>query len=465
MPDAVTSWNDVLLDVIRDVKGPPGPLARGGAMMHGAIYDAVNAIVPTHEPYLLRIPAPPTASLDAACAYAAYGALAAAFPSTNVNLANALAVALAAAPAGTSVADLAAGKAVGKAAALAMVEARTGDGADVNQPYVAGTSAGDWRPTGAPAASPNWPTVKPFVMSHGAQFRPPRPGGFQSKTEMLASPEYAAQLNEVQALGDATAPPNVRTPEQTEIAFFWANDADGTYKPPGQLFAITKVVSAQRGLDVVENARLFALVALALGDAAVVAWDAKYSSDLDLWRPVTAIIEAASDGNPATSPNAAWEPLGTDPVTGAHVTPPFPAYVSGHATFAAAHAGVMRLYFGTDNVTFTASTEDPNPLVAGVTRTFNSFTRAALENARSRVYLGVHFQWDGDHGFHSGQALAEYLYATRLRPLISVPHAYADQRTRFAGSGHQRPFRCWARAVPVRHRRVVGGLIGPSTGR
>ncbi len=108
-----------------------------------------------------------------------------------------------------------------------------------------------------------------------------------------------------------------RTADDTEIAFFWANDADGTYKPPGQLYEITKIVSGLRGLDVVENARLFALVALALGDAGVVAWDAKYATTIDLWRPVDAVRLAGSDNNGATSPDPTWEPLAEDPVTGA----------------------------------------------------------------------------------------------------------------------------------------------------
>ena len=413
MSDAVITWNGVLLDVIRDVKGPPGPISRGGAMMHGAIYDAVNSIVPLYEPYLVRLPAPPTASLEAAIAHAAHDTLAAAFPSTNVDLDVELGKSLALLPPSANAADVPAGKAVGRAAARAMIDARTGDGADDNTPYVNGTDPGDWRPTDStPAANPNWPRLKPFVMSSGSQFRPPRPGGFLSKSDMLESQEYAAQFNEVKELGKSDS--TTRTLEQEQIAFFWANDLDGTYKPPGQLFEITRIVSQQRGLDVVENARLFALVALAMGDAAIVAWDAKYSTNIDLWRPQTAIHDADTDGNAATTADPGWQPL-SKTTDGTHFSPQFPAYISGHATFDAAHAGIMRLYFGTDNVTFTATTEDPH--AQGVTRTFNSFTHAALENARSRIYLGVHFQWDGDHGFLSGNALAEHVFATRLRPL------------------------------------------------
>jgi hypothetical protein len=257
-------------------------------------------------------------------------------------------------------------------------------------------------------------------MTTGAQFRPPRPGGYLSKTELLRSPEYAAQFNEVKQLGAVGSA--TRTADQTEIALFWANDVDGTSKPPGQLFTITKTVSEQRNLDIVENARLFALVALAMADAAVLAWDAKYATELDLWRPQSAIrladVARQGDDNPATTGDASWEPLLRDPVQGDRFSPPFPAYVSGHATFGAAHAAVMRGYFGTDNVTFTVTSEDPE-LPPAVTRRFNSFTEAARENARSRVYLGVHFQWDGDHGFLSGSALGDYIMATRLRPFGS----------------------------------------------
>jgi len=413
MSDAITRWNDVLLEVVRQVGGPPGPIARAGAMMHAATYDAVNSIAPsTHKPYAVSVPAVPTASLDAAVAYAAHDILAAVFPATTVPLGARLSAAVNVLPAGP---DVEAGKVVGKAAAAAMLVRRRGDGADDNTPYVHGTQPGDWRPTGSgPAANPNWGNVRPFVMPHVQAFRPPRPGGYADKAEMLASTEYAAQFNEVKKLGRFNS--SSRTPEQTEIAFFWANDLDKTFKPPGHLFAITKVVSALKGLDVVQNARLFALVALAMADAVIVAWDAKYDTSLDLWRPESAIAKADTDGNPATCTDAKWKPLSKDPETGKRFSPPFPAYVSGHATLGGAGMAVLRRFFGTDNVAFTVGTEDPN-LPAGVTRTYNSFTEAARENARSRVYLGVHFQWDGDHGFISGNALGDYVADRALAPV------------------------------------------------
>jgi hypothetical protein len=419
MADAVTHWNTVLLKVIRNLRGDeagPTKVSRGGAMMHGAIYDAVNSIEPSrHRPYLVSVPSVPGTSVRAAIAHAAHDTLVVAFPSQATLITGERNAEIAAIPPSANVTS---GEVVGKAAAQAMINARANDGAGDNTPYVPGTEPGDWRPTGSgPALSPNWPSVTPFGIPAGNAFRPPRPGGYGSKSQVLSSTEYATEFNEVRLLGRFDS--KMRTPEQTQIAFFWANDVDGTYKPPGQLFDITRRISEQKGLGLVDNARLFALVALAMADAAIVAWDAKFSTTLDLWRPETAIKLAATDGNPATVPDAGWEPLSFDPTTpggGRRFSPPFPAYVSGHATLGGAVTGAMRRFFGTDNVLFTAATEDPN-LPAGVTRTFISFTQAAIEEARSRVYLGVHFGWDGDHGVLSGTAVGNYIYDHVLRPI------------------------------------------------
>jgi 6-phosphogluconolactonase (cycloisomerase 2 family) len=413
MADAITHWNDVLLEVIRKAGGFPGPAARAAAMMHAATYDAVNSIAPsTHRPYLASVPAAPTASIDAAIAHAAHDVLVSVFPTTPVPLAMRLADAINVLPAGS---DIEGGKAVGKAAAAAMIADRLGDGADDDAPYIAGMEPGQWRPTDStPAGTPNWRDVRPFVMPFGQSFRPSRPAGYLTRTAMLQSIEYAAQVNEVKGLGRFDSA--TRTDEQTLIARFWANDLDGTYKPPGQLLELTRIVSEQEGLDLVENARLFALVALGLADAAIAAWDAKFDTNLDLWRPQDAIRQASTDDNGATEEDAQWLPLSFDPVSGKRFSPPFPAYISGHATLGSVHAAVMRRFFGTDNITYTATTEDPN-LPAGVKRTFNSFTQAALENARSRIYNGVHFQWDADNGFLTGTAVGEFVFDNALLPV------------------------------------------------
>ncbi|MFD0205680.1 MULTISPECIES: vanadium-dependent haloperoxidase [Saccharothrix] len=401
--DPVLYWNDVLLQTYREVGGAPGPLARGGAMVHAAIYDAVNSITTTGQPYVYKTEAA-GASVTHAIAHAAHDTLTAAFP--GVDFTDELAGALAGAGS-----DTGNGTGVGKAAAAAMISARANDGSDDNTPYTAGTEPGYWRPTGSgQAATPNWGKVKPFTMTSGSQHRPPLPAGYSSMSALLASPEYAAQFTEVREYGKKSS--HVRTPDQTQAAHFWANDLDGTYKPPGQLFEHTQIVAEQRGLGTAAKARLFALVGLAMGDAGIVAWDAKYQTDIDLWRPETAIAQAEHDGNPDTHVHTTWHPLSKDR-NGVPFSPPFPAYTSGHATFGGAWAGAMRSFFGTDDISFTATTEDPHAV--GVTRTFPSFTAAARENALSRVYLGVHFRFDGENGVASGQAMAESAAARFVR--------------------------------------------------
>ncbi|MGV0024503.1 vanadium-dependent haloperoxidase [Phormidesmis priestleyi] len=434
MSDTVIQWNNIYLSAIRRFEkalASPTRITRIGAMMHAAMYDAINSIAQTHQPYLISLPTPINTSPEAAAAYAAHQVLAAIrlelmatdptlqtlFSDLKILFDNGLAASLAPIKADATEAEIENGRILGQAIANVVIAKRSKDGSEDMTPYVNGSSPGDWQLTGSGnAVTPNWGKVRPFTMKSGSQFRPVRPGGFATKTEMLQSAEYAVQLNEVKRLGSATAPLSDRSLEQTEIAFFWANDLDGTFKPPGQLYRQTQIVSEQQLLSLGDNARLFALVALALADAGIVAWDAKYSTEIDLWRPETAIQKADTDNNPATDCDESWAPLsvGRD---GTHFSPPFPAYVSGHATFGATHAGILRNFFGTDYITFELDTEDPQLKDKFVTRTFDSFSAAALENGRSRVYLGVHFQWDADNGYISGTRLADYVSANFLKPL------------------------------------------------
>lgn len=404
--DVVTDWNTVYLDTIRAVGGPPCPISRAGAMMHVSMFEAVNSVDRMYEPYHAYLAAPSGASQAAAAAQAAHDVLVGLYPARAAIYDAALGASLAGIPDGQSKTD---GIALGQASAAAMMAARAHDGTQTEPVYVFGTHPGDYRPTppdfASPPANPGWGTTVPWTMIRPTQFRPDGPLHMRSMAALLHSRGYADQVNEVKAFGARNSA--VRTEEQTRIAYFWANDVNGTYKPPGQLNTITQVVSADHGLTLQENARLFALINLAMADAGLVAWDAKYDTSIDLWRPVSAIRLADTDGNPRTEADPGWLPLNA-------FTPPFPSYVSGHATFGAAHGAVMADFFA-DRTEFTATTDEP--LYTGGPRTYHRFSEAAWENAISRIYLGVHYRFDAEDGNRSGTALGHWVSSHMLRPV------------------------------------------------
>lgn len=409
--DPVHYWNDVLLDTIRAVGGPPTTLSRAGAIVHVAIYDAAAAITREGAPYALRY-APPgddrSPSLYAAINQAAHRALSGLFPRRDFAFALDEATSRVAE---TDPVRVVRGATLGAAAADTILRLRDGDGSTVDTPYSAALEPGAWRPTGSgAAATPNWGLVKPWTLPTGDHFRPRPPGDADDYEKLLASGFYQRQVEEVRELGERDSAS--RTEDQTRLAHFWANDLDGTYKPPGQHFAHTKTIAVDHKLSVMANARLFALLSMALADAAIAAWDVKFLGPVDLWRPETAIHLAGSDGRPETAPDPSWRPLSRDRA-GVSFSPPFPAYVSGHATFAGAWAETLRLFLGTDAVDFVATTDDP--FAKGVTRRFTSLTNAAEEDAISRIYLGVHYRFDADNGLDLGRSVAEHVFTNFLQ--------------------------------------------------
>ncbi|WP_137992727.1 DNRLRE domain-containing protein [Streptomyces vilmorinianum] len=416
--DHVVYWNDVLQETFRQVGGAPGPLARAGAMMHGAIYDAANSARCAEGPakclgdaYLVKATATNGAlpDVNSAIDHAAFDVLRSVFPDHDFDAE--IADARATIPAAVTAGQRAAGTEIGQKAAVAMIAARQNDGSAPIAPYTGSTQPGYWRPTGTgDGATPQWGTVKPFGMASSTQFRTSGPAGHTQMSTLLPSQTYADQVNEVKSLGRAES--TTRTADQTKAALFWANDLDGTYKPPGQLFDHTQILSRQHGITVAGNAKLFALTAFAMADAAIVAWDMKYQTAVDLWRPESA-IRLDGDGNANTTADGNWQPLSQDR-NGAHFSPAFPAYVSGHATFAGAWAKATQDWFGTDQISWTATTEDPNAL--GVTRSFSTISAAANENAVGRVWLGVHYRFDGTDGVSAGTNAAAHVSANRLGP-------------------------------------------------
>ncbi len=417
----IFDWNNHWLESVRATGGPPGPISRGGAMLHAAMFNSVNAVLGGYTPYEFNVAAPAGALPDVAAAQAARDVLTHLFPTRTAIFDAALTTQL------NAVADPVAKAAsiqLGQAAAGSIIALRTNDGIDAPQDYVIGNNPGDWRKTGPDfggPASPHWPGLKPFTMITPNQFNPGMPASSSSMTDLLNSPEYTASYIDVKEKGARFG--STRTAEEEEIGSFWANDRDGTYKPPGHLNHMAQVLSQQNNLSLKDEARLFAMLNLALGDAGVVAWEVKYATDMDLWRPVTGINLGDTDGNPLTDGDPNWEPWSNDPTVNGF-TPPFPAYVSGHATFGAAAAAVFRHFFGTDDMTYTIGTDDPF-FTTPVFRTFDSFTEAALENARSRIYLGVHWQIDGDFGYIAGSNLGDHVAANFLQA-IPEPATFAS---------------------------------------
>jgi hypothetical protein len=401
--DVVTDWDSVLLTVIRVTGGGPGPVAREGAIMHAAMYDAINSVDRGYTPIHTLINAPANTSEIAAGAQAAHDVLTGLFPASQYPALNAmldtdLSNSLAAVPSGPG---KTAGINLGQAVAVSALAWRANDGANATVPYTATPGPGVWQPTYpdyTDAWGTGWGSVTPMVLTSGSQFRAPPP-------PTLTSQAYNAAVLQTESLGSLNS--TTRTADQTAQAVFWSNDVNGTEKPPGQLNAITQIVAAQQGNTLVQNARLFALVNVAMLDASVAAWDTKFT--YDLWRPIDAIREANTVPGSTLTPDPKWEPL-SDQVNG--FTPPFPAYVSGHASFVGTWASIMTQFYGTDNISFDATSDS----LAG-TRHFDSFSAAAAEDAESRIYLGVHYQFDADYGISMGNSVGSFVYANAMRPV------------------------------------------------
>jgi hypothetical protein len=389
--DVVAAWNGAAIEAIRSNQTAPPAASRALAILHVSAYDAVNGIVRTHESYLVPSGAPASASLQAAASAAARLVLAALFPSASDDFDRLHASILA------GIADgphKRAGIEWGERVARHVLARRSSDNSTATVAPPARTGPGAWQPTPpafAPYLFPQWGSVTPFAMPTPSFMRPPGPPA-------LTSERWAADYNEVKALGAAVG--SSRTAEQSLIAIFWADGA-GTETPPGHWNRIARLISGDRGSSLVDEARLFALLNLAMADAAICAWDAKHV--YDFWRPVTAIRNGDSDGNPATVADLAWSSY--------IVTPPFPDYISGHSTFSGAAAAVLAMFFGADAITFSVGSD----ALPDVTRTFSSLSAAAHEAAASRLYGGIHFRSANEDGLAAGRAIGEWTVTHYLK--------------------------------------------------
>jgi hypothetical protein len=406
----VTNWNRIATDTL--VAFPP---AAGGAapalqinmgMTQGAVYDAVNAIEPRHRPYLLATRFDSMASKEAAAATAAYSVLSsivstvpATIPFPNrasllQSLSTAYAASLAAIP---DTPFRTAGIAAGNAAADAMIAARQGDGRFGPSPWVPNDDPGHWQPLLNPDGTQMLdPTpwvggVRPFLMQSSSQFRTDGPNA-------LTSAAYAEDFNEVKALGSVNS--TARTPEQTHIALWWQSAGGPALQWNGT--ARNLVNDPTYGVDLVDSARLFAMLNLSGADAAINCWNDKYY--WDFWRPWQAIHEADRDGNPATEPDPSWTAL---------ITAPYPEHPSGHLCLDGAHLEVLQTFFGTDKIRFGVTSSR----FGGETRYFDRFSEPLKEIIDARIWAGLHYRTADVQAQILGRKVAHYMAKHYFQPL------------------------------------------------
>jgi hypothetical protein len=394
--DVILQWNRVLGQTL-EIPGaqPPTILpVRSFAMMHLAMFDAVNSIDGSYTPYLTDVPGTKNASIDAAAAQAAHDVLVGLYPNQQAFFDAELADSLA----GIASNRVRQGSTVGSRVAARMLANRANDGWSAPwTPYLLPPTPGNWQelfpgPYPGFAVFTNFPGVTPFALTSATQFLPVPPPA-------LTSAAYAAALNEVKELGSATSAS--RTADQTLTAFLWSIPP----RSDAVTFGVARTTAMARGNSTVENARLFALLFMTYHDALETTFTSQYH--YGFWRPVTAIRRADEDNNPATTADPTWDSL-----LGAAGTPPHPSYASNASSASASAATIYALFYGRDDISFQINFGgNPN-----VTRNYSSFSAMTNEAARSRVFGGVHFPTDTAAGQSAGRNVANYVFLNYLTP-------------------------------------------------
>jgi PAP2 superfamily len=409
--NAATTWNRIASGAIMNpapggAGQPPHVAVLSLAMVQGAVYDAVNAIDGGRQPYLVAPSAEPWYSKEAAVAAAAFRVLVGLFPAQESALLVEYNAALAAIDDGQAKAG---GIAVGEASAAAMLSARANDGRFGSFTVVEGADPGEWRlappqgPTGIVARDPApWVgNVDPFIVPHVEMLRTDGPNP-------LTSAAYADDFNEIKELGSLTS--TKRKADQTAAAIFWQDSGAAIWN------RVYRSLAASEDLDLVESARLYAMANLAAADGSIGCWNDKWH--WSFWRPITAIRQAAGDGNPATQPDPAWVPLfdPTVPVSGPPlVTPGFPDHPAGHTCISSATTHALQAFFGTDKISFTATSNKCSPAPCPP-RSFDRFSVAIKEIIDARVWGGIHFRTADVQGSVLGKKVAQYLEKHYFQP-------------------------------------------------
>jgi len=406
----------------------PTRSSRAMAVVHIAMFDAMNAVAGGYKSYTDQPPATAATSAEAAIAQAAHDTLINLYPSHAATFAAALITDLGAIPEGTAKIN---GILLGQTCAAAILDLRDGDGSTNPQTYAESDEPGHWRadpinPTQT-ALGPKWGEVKPFALNSASQFRAPAPPAIDSA-------EYAEAYNEVKGLGgDGVTTPTTRTEDQKQIGIYWAYDGTPSLCAPPRLYnQIAVQIGNDRNVGGVEFGRLLALVNVSMADAGIAIWESKFY--WDYWRPITGVRESdpgtgptgAGDGNAATVGDPTWIPLcaPASNLTALNFTPPFPAYPSGHAGFGGALFETLRNYFGTDDIAFTFTSDEYNGVTKDnegnvrplLPRSFTSLSQAEEENGQSRIYLGIHWSFDKVEGIAQGREVADHVFTHAFQP-------------------------------------------------
>jgi hypothetical protein len=375
--DVVTEWGARAVAIGAEKQMPNSRFSRGLAMTHVAMFEAVNAIDRRYKPYKLDLAVDKGASKEAAAAAAAHDVLVSLFPDEKTKLEQALQTSV------LAIDDYAKVKGIelGKKAAAGIIALREEDGSTRPESYRPFTKAGVYVHTALPAESTSG-MIKPWSMENGSQFRPHAPPALDSEV-------WTRDVNEIQRLGSATS--KTRTSEQTEIGRFWFLTGPRTYTP------LVQQVTETKKMDLVDCARLYALVSMATSDAFIAIFDAKYT--YNLWRPITAIRNADLTSNPATLREASWSPLG--------ITPPHPEYPCAHCIVAATVAEVLHRVVGEDVGELTLTS-------AGVTRKWRRLEDYSNEVSLARIYAGFHYRFSTEIAKSMGKKIAELAVTTQL---------------------------------------------------
>jgi hypothetical protein len=395
--DPIAAWNQAAEAAVKTAGHAPPVAALDFAIVHLAIYDAVESIERRYEPYHTRVHHA-TGSLSAAAGKAGHDVLVGLFPAQSATLDTEYMAFLAT----NGIDPFDPGIEVGAQVAAAMLALRSNDGRFPPNPppFLGSDEIGQWRPTPsflpgtpppyAPGLVPWVASVIPFTMESNSQFRvdpPPK----------LASKRWAEDYNEVKAVGSLTS--TTRTVEQTEIGYFWADSGPVLWQNA------LRYISRNYLNEIGDSARMYALAEASLADAQIACWESKYF--YNFWRPITAIDLGDQDGNAQTDVDPTWQPLIN--------TPNFPEYPSGHASTSGAISYVLRLFFGSDVLNFQMTTSNPN--AAQKTRFFTRFSQAEDEVVDARVYVGIHYRNTDRVSRAQGVRVASWVFKNHFRPV------------------------------------------------